>query len=79
MQQKLQLSVLKHGLINVAVLRIRRALKQIKKFFELHGESRFTDITEGSSVDYSKTINRAGFKAQINDEWVYYHGCPILN
>jgi putative DNA primase/helicase len=49
-----------------------KVLKQIREFFELHGESRFTDITQGTSVDYSKTSNRAGFRAQINDEWAYY-------
>lgn len=49
-----------------------KVLKQVKEFFELHGESRFTDITEGRSVDYSKTSNRAGFRAQVNEEWVYY-------
>lgn len=49
-----------------------KVLRQIKEFFELHGESRFTDITNGHAVDYSKTNNRAGFREQINDEWIYY-------
>jgi len=33
-------------------------LSQIKRFFEAHGESRFTDINNQNS----RTINRAGFK-----------------
>lgn len=46
-----------------------KLLKQVRAFFSAHGDSRFTDIND---QEHSKTINRAGFKEQENDDWVYY-------
>ena len=46
-----------------------KILKQVRAFFDTHGESRFTDI---NNQEHSKTINRAGFKKLENEAWVYY-------
>jgi|GEM_PF-2291248 putative DNA primase/helicase len=46
-----------------------KLLQQVRAFFATNGESRFTDI---NNQEQSKTINRAGFKELINDEWIYY-------
>lgn len=53
-----------------------KLLKQVKAFFAVNGESRFTDI---DNQENSKTLNRVGFRKLINDEWVYYVIPAALN
>lgn len=49
-----------------------KILKQVRAFFLQHGESRFTDISQGKHSEDSKTINRAGFKELVGGVWMYY-------
>ena len=51
-----------------------KALAQVRRFIELHGDSRFTAMTPNLENDAdSKTINRAGFRRLTeNDEYEYF-------
>lgn len=44
-------------------------LRQIRRYFEQHGESRFTLIGDD---DAHKTINRAGYRKLVNGGWHYF-------
>ncbi len=46
----------------------KRALEQVRHFFELHGDSRFSNWEE----DLSKTMNRAGFKKIVGGNTHFY-------
>ncbi|MFA9273259.1 MAG: hypothetical protein ACEQSE_00170 [Candidatus Aquirickettsiella gammari] len=43
-------------------------LSKVKEFFELHGESRFTDLNDATRV----TINRAGFRQAVSSGDEYF-------
>lgn len=51
-----------------------KALAQVRRFIELHGDSRFTALTQALENDAdSKTINRAGFRRLTeNDGYEYF-------
>ncbi|MBF8262842.1 MAG: uncharacterized protein HW387_507 [Parachlamydiales bacterium] len=44
-------------------------LRQVRHYFEQHGDSRFTVI---GSMDDHKTINRAGYKKMVDNSWHYF-------
>lgn len=44
-------------------------LRQVRHYFEQHGDSRFTTI--GTDDSY-KTLNRSGFKKMIGEAWHYF-------
>lgn len=48
----------------------RIALSQVKKFFEMHSESRFSSWDRDPMEN--KTINRAGFKKMVDEEIEFY-------
>jgi putative DNA primase/helicase len=48
-------------------------IAQFKKFFEIHGESRFTEFNnEKDSLSALRTSNRAGFKRKVAGYYEYY-------
>lgn len=47
---------------------VRAMLRQVKRFFEEHGESRFTWWHRGADDHNTKTLQRAGFRRMINRE-----------
>lgn len=47
----------------------REILRQVRHFFEQHGDSRFTSIED---PDNRTVINRAGYKRLENDHWHYF-------
>lgn len=55
-----------------------QAISKVRRFFELHGESRFTLIQEGieDSVGSTKTINRAGFREVYADGRTDFYVLP---
>lgn len=44
-------------------------LRQVRHYFEQHGDSRFTVIGD---IDDRKTINRAGYKKLVDNSWHYF-------
>ena len=58
--------------MRAAVWEIYAALSQVRRFFELHGESRFSPWEMALSGDF-RTVNRAGFRrANDHSETVFY-------
>lgn len=54
-----------------------QAIAQVRRFLELHGESRFTLWNEGLDSDAtSRTINRAGFRKVTDDDRTEYFVLP---
>ncbi len=53
---------------------VKTLLAQVRLFFEQHGESRFTPIDEKNDAEelYCKTINRAGFRKNIETGIAFY-------
>lgn len=49
----------------------KEALSQIRSYFELHGESRFTPW-EREAEDTSRTINRAGYRKETDEGTEFY-------
>jgi uncharacterized protein (DUF927 family) len=49
----------------------KTALAQVTRFFELHGESRFSSL-DGTDTREPRTINRAGFKRQTDGMAEYF-------
>jgi uncharacterized protein (DUF927 family) len=49
----------------------KAALAQVTRFFELHGESRFSSLDSNDTRE-SRTINRAGFKRQTDGMAEYF-------
>lgn len=53
-------------------------LRQVRRFFEAHGEGRFTEWSRAADDHAPKTLHRAGFRKAIKDEagdavsWEYY-------
>lgn len=45
-------------------------MQQIRRYFEQHGDSRFSIIKNGHNED--KIINRAGYKKMIDNTWHYF-------
>jgi putative DNA primase/helicase len=48
----------------------QEVLRQVKRYFEQHGESRFTIIPDKDKD--KKTINRAGYKKWVDGGWHYF-------
>ncbi len=51
---------------------VRDVLSQVRKFVELHGESRFSKWTTELPLDDRPIINRVGFKRYIKNDVHYY-------
>ncbi len=50
----------------------KEALLQVRHFFELHGDSRFSPWDQKDEDYPTKTINRSGYKRNLEGEWHYY-------
>lgn len=47
----------------------QEVLRQVRRYLEQHGDSRFASF---DSDDAQKTINRAGYRKQVDGGWHYF-------
>lgn len=61
-------------------LEAEAAVRQVRRFIENHGESRFTPWEETKGDDgydgFSRTVNRAGFRRRVDDDSIRYYTYP---